>query len=435
MIGQTIEFGRLWWNGRMSGDELAALQVRKLRALIRHAYEHVPYYRAAFKSAEITPDDIRELKDLARIPVSAKGALREARERALVNGAPPAGCLRRPTSGSTGHPLTVYLTPAEDRARQLLQFRSLLWAGIRPHDRIAVIGPERERALGLNQRLGLFFSRNISPALSLERQICALRETRPSVLWAYPSMLRALLHALDGRLSRAARVRALITSAEMCDETLLEQVRRDQPGVEILNFYGAIEAGRIASECRTHRGLHVHADHVILECLCGDRPAAPGEPGEAVITLLDGYTMPFIRYRLGDLITTVDRPCSCGLAFPLIASPLGRTVDLIRLPSGEWRSPWPILFAVRRLAERIDRFRLVQDRLDRLRLEIVWQERPQPGEVAALHADLNEHLAPKVGLEIQSVTAIEDGARKSRLFVPLSEVATGSSPVANQGVL
>ena len=426
MIGQTIEFGRLWRNRRLSGEELAALQVRKLRALIRHAYEHVPYYRAVFNSAAIAPDDIRELKDLARIPVSAKGALREARDGALVNGAPPPGCLRRPTSGSTGHPLTVYLTPAEDRARQLLHFRSLLWAGIRPRDRIAVIGPERERVLGLNQRLGLFVSRNISPVLPVEEQIRVLRDTRPTVLWAYPSQLRALLHALDGRLSRAAKVRALITSAEMCDETLLAQVRGDQPGIEVLNFYGAVEAGRIASECRTHLGLHVHADHVILECLCGDRPAAPGEPGEAVITLLDGYTMPFIRYRLGDLITTVDRPCSCGLAFPLIAPPLGRTFDLIHLPSGEWRSPWPICFAVRRLAERIDRFRLIQDRLDHLRLEVVWRGRPGPDEAATLRADLEKHLegATAVELDIQSVPEIENDARKFRLFVPLSEAAS-----------
>lgn len=416
MISEVLEMGKLLSNCKLSPSALRVLQERKLRAVLRQAYDNVPYYRSLFSVGGLVPEDIRTVEDLKYIPITTKDDLRAAGvERTLAKGISLPSCSTFRSSGSTGKPFTVYFTPSEARRRRLLEFRTLLSMGVRPRDRLAILGPEEPYASRLHHRLGLYRTEVISLLLPTEEQIRLLQRLQPTVLWAYPTVLRALLQSIDYRLSEVICPRALITSAEVFDEVMKERLRADL-NVEMFNFYAAAEVGRIAAECSAHEGLHVVADHVLLECLVGDKPPGGGAPGVVVLTCLDSFAMPFIRYRLGDICARLDKLCSCGSSFPLISPPQGRERDMLRLPSGKLLSPMGLHLVLEGLPK-IEQFRFIQESVNHLVLQLVMQQHLPPHTRSQLQARLLAHLQEPVQVDIHLVDSIRDDARKFNTFI------------------
>lgn len=416
MIGELLEFRRLQRNWKLSPSDLATLQERKLRTVIRHAYENVPYYHSLFRSVGLSPEDIRSVEDLKYVPITTKKDLKAAGvKKIMTRGINPSSCIMLHTAGSTGKPFTIYLTHGELMIRRLIEFRALLSIGMCPRDRLSVLGPEHLHQTRFHQRLGFYRSQNISHFLPIEDQVRNLKEIHPTLLWAYPTVLRAVLHYLDYPLSKIIRPRILITSAEVFDEITKERIQADL-NPEMFNFYGAIEIGRIASECPSHEGLHVNADHLILECLNDDQPAGFEKPGEVVITTLNAFAMPFIRYRLGDICTIIEKRCSCGSSFPLIGPVQGRELDMVQLPSGKLLSPIGLHTILEKLAE-INQYRFIQKSPDHLVLKLLFHENPEEKLLLDIRSKLKEYLVEPVMIDIQIVDFIHEDALKFRSFI------------------
>jgi phenylacetate-CoA ligase len=416
MIGEALELRRLMNNRRLSPTELEAVRDRKLQAMIRHAYENVPYYRSLFQSVGLLPEDIRTVKDLQHIPITTKDDLRAAGvERITAKGIDLAACQVVHTSGTTGKPFAIHLTRRDLRARKLIEFRALLSIGFRPQDRLAVLGPAQPNAMRFHQRLGFYRSVNIPPTLSLDDQIDLLKLSRPTILWAYPTVLKALLCKVNYHLDTVVCPRMIITSAEVCDDMLKARIQGNLK-IEMLNFYAANEVGRIAAECLAHEGLHVTEDHVILECVNSRHPAEPGVSGEAVVTSLNALAQPFIRYRLGDVYKFTEKPCSCGSPFPLISPPLGRLDDAVKLPSGKIVSLWPFTFLLRKL-NRLEQYRIIQESAEHLVVELAFRGDPNDDALVQLRSRFMEHLGEPVRVDIQCVDGIRDETPKFRSFI------------------
>lgn len=195
------------------------------------------------------------------------------------------------------------------------------------------------------------------------------------------------------------------------------QIQEDLP-VEIFNFYSATEFGMIAAECRAHEGLHVHADHCILEYVREDgRPALPGELGIAVLTNLSGFAMPLIRYRLGDVGALRPECCSCGSSFPLIEHPLGRQDDMVRLPSGKILSALGLGMIVRDFGEMIVHYRFIQESVDRIVLQLVLRKGHCADTLSSIRRQVLAFLEDSIHLDIRVVDFIPEEARKFRKFV------------------
>jgi len=415
MIGELLELRQLLKNRRLSRDELTDLQNRKLREVTQHAYHNVPYYHELFNSVGLIPQDIRTAEDLKHIPITTRDDIRTAGvERMVANGVKLSSCNSVRTSGYTGKPLTAYITHSEAMTRRLLEFRGLNSIGFRPLDRLAVLG-EKQRRPRLHQRLGIYRSINISDTLPIEDQIQHLSSMQPTVLWAYPSSLRALLHFVNYRLSNLIRPRMLITSAEVFDEVMRERILNDLE-IEIFNFYGAYEIGRIAAECPAHEGLHINADHVILECLDGDKAVELGKPGIVVLTSLNAIAMPFIRYRLGDICTLTENECSCSSSFPLIGTPQGRENDMIMLPRGKIL-PSPEIGSILKNFNGINQFRIIQESIDHFVIQLVFGEHPQNQILSKISSRVMEYLGEQVRIEIRLVDFIEEEEGKFRIFI------------------
>ena len=416
MPNRVLELYRVLRHRYLPPAELRALQETKLRAIVGHAFEKVPYYRTLFESVGLTPQHVRTLEDLRRIPVTSKDALRAAGvEGALAKGVDPSSCQVSLTTGSTGKPFASYHDSRAAQTRTLVGFRALHTAGVRPRDRLVSLRPRSRRPSLLN-RLGLYRGYPIPQSATVEEQIRQLKSIQPTVLRIAPSKLRALLHHVNYRLSEVVQPRILITSSEVLDESLRTRVLADLD-VEFFNFYVSSEFAELASDCPAHEGLHVNADQLIIECLDDNgRPVEPGRPGVVVVTSLYGYAMPFIRYRLGDICTPIEGRCSCGSTLPLISAPLGKQDDVLRLPSGKILSPSNLAVIVRTV-DGVDQYRYTQESLDQLLLQLVLWKHPGEDRLAQVRKEVLEYLEEPVSFDVQIVDQLPEDKGKFRRFI------------------
>jgi phenylacetate-CoA ligase len=413
LSASTLELARLLAGRLPGGAELEAIRLRRLRRLVEYAWANVPYYRALWERAGFEPRDLRSVADLRRLPITTRDELRAAGPDGVGRGVDLAACRAARTSGSTGKPWTVYRTHGEHRLRRALEFRSMRCAGVEPRDVMASLGPLRDVPRSPLRWAGLYRTLQVSPLAAVGEQIRRLREIRPSVLWVYPSALRALLGD-GGTLASVIEPRMVITSAEPLDDLLRRRAGADDGRFVTRNFYGSVEIGRIAWQCAVGDGLHVNADSVILE-LEDDRDV-PGAGKSVVATNLLSHAMPFIRYRLGDLCEPLEGDCPCGAPLPRIKAPVGRDWDVIRLPSGRLLSPWGFNVYVRAL-DGLLQFRFVQTSLDRLRVLLRFSTPPAAGTLAAFREQLLRHVGEPMRIDLELVDAFEEGALKFRSFL------------------
>jgi phenylacetate-CoA ligase len=420
LIRNALELRKLQRNLKLSASELRALQESKLRLLVEHAYRNVPYYHSLFDDAGLRPGDIQSLDDLPLIPVSTREALQsEASDRRVDQTLNFAQLHKLETSGSSGKPLKVFVTPAEARTQRMVQFRALLEVGFQWRDRMVQLDFPVMLKPGLHERLGIFRADRIHRAAPPGVQYQRICQMNPSVLWAYPSGLEALCDHAGRPMYEWMQPRMVITSAEILPPALARRID-DELGAERFNFYGCIEVGRIAWECSTHQGLHINSDQLILECVRDGQPVSPGESGSIVVTALNAFGSPMIRYDLGDIGRLLKQACSCGSPFPLMGPPEGRIYELMVLPSGRTLTPFVINYWVSE-ASPGSYFRIIQHRRDHLEVLFVNKVEEEQLVAARLREKLERELSEPVQIDIRRVDNIPNDGPKYRSFIGIQK--------------
>jgi phenylacetate-CoA ligase len=416
MIRELLELRKALRNQKRTPYDLEALRERKLRAVIRNAYDHVPYYRSLFHEAGLSPEDIRTVEDLKKVPVTTKDDLRAAGlENRTARWADLSKCHKRVTSGSTGKPFAAHVTDSELKTLRMVQMAAVLSIGFGPRDRYAHVGGAQTFPRRLHHRLGMYRRKAFPISLPTEVLVRRLKEYQPTIVLATPSALRSLLHNLDYPLSRAIRPRIFISGGEVFDNMLKNRIA-DDLDAEWFDSYGAYECGQIAWECTRHEGLHVNSDYVILECLQGEEAVQREQTGTAIITNLFAFAQPFIRYKLGDLCRPLNRQCSCGRSLPLIDHPIGREEDMVKLPSGKLITANLFHYVLAKFTG-IDQWRVIQESEDRFVLKLVMPSQPDGEMLRQLKATVLEYLLEPVSVDIQVVDFMEEGKTKFRTFI------------------
>jgi phenylacetate-CoA ligase len=332
----------------LPAEEIRAIQLRRLKELLAHAYERCPFYRRRFEEAKLTPGEVKALEDLARLPTLEKREIQEHRDEMVASGWPSDDLVPNMTGGSTGHPLSFFLSQDRCRSRTAATLRHNRWAGWEVGDRAAWIwGAPRDRpVLTWKNRLRssllepmLFLDAGHITEDKLARFHEDLKQFRPKVILGYSRALVLFAKFLQAKGLTPTPPGAIITTAEVLepeDRTLLESVF----GCRVFNRYGCREVSMIASECDKHQGLHVMAEGLFVEVIRGDgTPAAPGETGQVLVTDLMNYAMPLIRYRIGDMAAWEPGACPCGRGLPRLRNISGRVTEFLigadgRLVSG-----------------------------------------------------------------------------------------------------
>jgi phenylacetate-CoA ligase len=404
------QFVRTAWavrrHPRASRAEVKAFQDAHLRRLVLHAYENVPYYRKLFDRNRLHPRHIRGTSDLDLIPISSKQAMRERPDQErLDRTVDQRRLLTVCTSGSTGEPFMVRRTWLEQAFRVLFWERCQRSFGLRLPERIMNVGRGRRGDPKDTKLVGrLLRAAGIHPTLSIdgivqppEEVVRRLETFRPHLIGALPSILCLTADYLLAQGRQDIRPRILSVGGEVL--TPLMRRRLTQAfGVAPVQTYASHEFPLMGWECGVSGELHTCDDGVILEVLRDGQPAAAGEEGEVVVTNLHAYAMPFIRYRLADLVTRGSDQCACGQPFSTIRAIQGRMNDYFSLPDGRRLHPYRILEKLLPEGDAwIRQYQLLQDRPDRIVMQIV-PSRPVTPE---LQERMARAISPLLGAGIE----------------------------------
>ncbi|HXJ79905.1 MAG TPA: hypothetical protein VMS64_14630 [Candidatus Methylomirabilis sp.] len=390
-------------------DEIAAFQEAHLRRLVDHAYESVPRYRTLFERHGLAPHHIRTLADLARIPLTSRRDLQEAPvENVVTRGVNAATLLAHRTSGSTGVPLTIRRTWCEERLASAFWMRALRDFGVRPwHSRASIGFPlaHNPRDWDVPQRIirrfGLYRTTRLDCRLPIAELVARLETRRPDVIVGSPGLLARIGQTMPRDQSRALRLRSVITGGEVLTPLLRRQITTTF-GAPVHDVYATHELGVIGWQCLQVGTFHVSDDSVIVEVLKDSRPARPGETGEVIVTRLHAFAMPFIRYRLGDLVTQGDGSCACGAPFSTLLTVQGRMLDYFPLAGGRLLHPYELVTVIVKHGVRwVGQYQLTQERPDRVVARVMPLATPSPEEVDALEQAARACLGPGIGFQVQ----------------------------------
>ena len=291
-------------------DEIAALQISRMRATLAHAYGAIPHYRRAFDAAGVHPDDLRELADLRRFPFTTKADLRAEYPFGMF--AVPRDRVARihASSGTTGKPTVVGYTQADLQVWAHCAARSLHAAGIRPGDRVHVSYGYGLFTGGLGVHYGVeALGAAVIPfgGGQTERQVQLIGDFQPDAICVTPSYMLAIADAFRaaGLDPAASSLRVGVFGAEPWTDAMRREIETTFR-IDAVDIYGLSEVmgPGVAQECvETKDGLHVWEDHFypeVIDPVTGE-VLPDGERGELVFTTLTKEATPVIRYRTRDL--------------------------------------------------------------------------------------------------------------------------------------
>jgi phenylacetate-CoA ligase len=406
---------------RGSVDELRALQLERLQWSLRHAYENVPHYRAAFDAQGLHPDDCRELADLARFPFTAKADLRENYPFGMF--AVPQDQVSRvhASSGTTGRPTVVGYTANDIRTWATVMARSIRASGGRPGDKVHIAYGYGLFTGGLGAHYGAeALGCTVIPVSGgmTERQVTLIRDFAPDVIMVTPSYMLAIVDEMErqGVDPRSTSLAVGIFGAEPWtnDMRLEMEQRLDMHAVDIYGLSEVMGPG-VANECvETKDGLHIWEDHFYPEVIDPDTGEVlpDGTEGELVFTSLTKEAMPVIRYRTRDLTRLLPGTARTMRRMEKIT---GRTDDMIIL-RGVNLFPTQIEELILRTPALSPHFQCVLSRTGRLDEMTVRVERRSDAAIdvaSAAGADLATLIKNTIGVSVTVAVLEPDGVERS----------------------
>jgi phenylacetate-CoA ligase len=396
-----------------SAAHIARWQEQKLVDMMRHAVTQVPFYR----DLGIEASTLCSAADLRRFPVLRKADIQRAGTRLIADGLDAARLHSSRTSGSSGEPTTTWFdAEAWLQGKYVLKLRRLLVrSGMAPGQRVLVVSESRPEELAALRRAAprggrLYRQEFVSIHSPMTEQLRALREFRPTSLYAFPSWLAELLDLARSAGEALPRVAVVYTSSEVLTAGLRDRIEVAF-GASVCDVYGSTEFKEIAWQCRAGR-YHVNFESVWIE----DLPEQ--EAGALVISTLANRAMPLLRFELGDRARAASGACDCGRASPALAAIEGREADVIELPGGGRLSPYVLTTAIER-DDAVIQYRIVECAPARFRVEIVASSSRTAVTDTALCRELSQIAGPGTRFDVVRLPKL-DRARsgKRSVFTP-----------------
>ena len=395
-------------------DEVRKDQWIRLKRLLVHAVENSSFYRERFAQAGISPENIYNWDDFAKVPVLTKDDIRTNQKAMIARNIPDEKLVPRKTSGSTGISLSFYVDEDSMQWKRACTIRHDRWAGWDIGERTGAIwgNPECYKNWRMWLR-NLLLSRNI-PLDTLKMDDSAmhrfhkqLRHKKPPLLFGHAHSLYLFARFLEKHCLNDIRPKGIISTAMVLHDFERETIE-SVFNCPVTNRYGCEEVSLIACECEAHKGLHVNMDTLVVECLRDGRQAKPGETGALVVTDLTNYGMPFIRYLVGDTARLANYTCSCGRSYPLIESLEGRIADYVQTPEGDYISGISLTENFAMVLDEVKQLQIVQDALDHLIFKVVRGESASDSSLSNDIARLvKQRFGPSMKHDIEYVDSIQ----------------------------
>jgi phenylacetate-CoA ligase len=420
----------------LTEERREAVRARAVRRLVLHASARVPYYRRLFRRHGIDPRSIRGPADLARVPVTSKEDLLAVPPTDLVaQGVDPDRLFTITTSGSTGQPLTIRRTWAEQKVTVLRAFGSLYREGVRPRDVRVTVSMARHRRGGTRSALRRLFTAmglgrrlHIDCCLPREEIIHRLRTVVPDHITGYSGALSDIAVGMTGADRAALNPRTIAGGSEVLTPGMRQAIRTAF-GTDPFDRYGCHELGLMAWECPAAREMHICRWGGIYEVLSDGRRAEAGETGRMIGTSLYSFAMPFLRYDVGDVVTAGGEACRCGARIPVLARVDGRTIHYFPLPDGDRVHAYEMVRVLLASAPWMLQYQIVQDGPRTLVIRLV--PRPDAGkpDCASVQAALQRAVGSRAVVRACLADEIKPDPRTGKfpVFVPVGASPAGQS--------
>ncbi len=319
-----------------SRDEIVALQNERLVKTVNHVYKNVPYYKKLMDEKGVTPDDIKSIEDLYKLPFLTKDDLREAYPYGLL-AVPLSEAVRiQSTSGTTGKRVVAFYTQHDIDMWDECCARAIVAAGGTKDDVVHVSygyglftgGP------GLNggsHKVGCLTLPMSSG--NTDRQIQFLCDLESTILCCTPSYAAYLGETINERgLKDKLKLKAGIFGAEAWSEEMRRDIEKSL-GIKAYDIYGLTEISGpgVSFECEAQTGMHINEDNFIAEIIDPNTGEVlpEGTKGELVFTSITKEAFPLLRYRTRDICVLTREKCPCGRTHVKMSKPMGRSDDML----------------------------------------------------------------------------------------------------------
>ena len=405
------------WNEEfecMPVEEIEKFQARKLKETVARAQERIPFYQKKFKEAGVSPDDIKNIQDISRFPLTEKNDLRDNYPFDLC--AVPMKELVRihASSGTTGKPVTGPYTAADLNQWTECMARNFWAAGVRQDDIVqnAYGYGLFTGGLGFHQGASRIGSTVVPTSSGMtERQITLMQDFKSTVLCSTPSYALTIAEKADdmGVDIRKLPLRVGIFGAEPWTIGMRNEIER-RMGIVAMEAFGLTELGGpgLAFDCEKQDGLHINEDHFLAEVVDPKtfKPVPLGEKGELIFTSLQRQAMPMIRYRTKDITSLRREECECGRTLLKMEKIYGRTDDMLII-SGVNVFPSQIESLLLQIPEVEPQYVLVVRKkgyLDHLTVRVeakheIYNE--GPAKEAEVEAKIADYIKSNIGISVR----------------------------------
>ena len=413
----AVERALPFWDPRW----IERLQRRRVRAIARHAYATVPFYRRAMAERGLVPDDIRDVADLAQLPLLESAHVRRHVADFLSSEYDVASLHVLESSGSSSHVRARVYWDALTIVHKLAHTardRAVL-------DRLVAGGDARRRLYiflddGATMTLLSWWDAAtmlpraersvLRPDQPFEAALERLRTLKPDVVFSFGSYADGFFRFVQSRGLKFPVPRVWMYGGDALDpggRALIE----NEYGCTTYSTYQTVETGRLGFQCEERAGFHLNVDLCAVRLVDEQgRPVPPGQEGEVVISNLHNRAMVLLNYRLGDRAVLSREPCPCGRSLPVIDYIAGRTTEVIQLGGGREISSFVVRNLFRRELERALQVQIVHAQPGRF----TWRLVPfSAADRAPLAEGLVERgrqmFGPDVDIGVEFVEAIAFG--------------------------
>ena len=383
----------------LSSEELQEIQDQALSRLISHAYNHVPYYNQLLPAVSVIKNGKVDLSNFENIPILTKDIIRQEGKRMYSDDCKYRKAYPNSSGGSTGQPVVLL----QDRDYQAWSFAGRflynLWTGKDIGEtEIKLWGSERDilegsEKLSTRIRRWIFNTEILSTyrmsKSDMHKHVKRLNKVRPKMLWAYTDSMFKLSQFVESEKLTVYAPGGIVCTTS----ALLPEVRNHIEktfGCNVFNQYGSREVGPVSAECPAQEGMHILTPLQKIEILDNQQqPVQNDDMGELIVTNLRNYSMPLIRYQIGDTARYSQKQCSCGRKFPLLKEVSGRVFSHFIKKDGSlvhaqffvallFFKPW------------VREFKITQKKHDFIELLIANEGQPDKNDIKAITSKIKQ---------------------------------------------
>lgn len=409
-----------WW----SPSDIRELQNEKFRNLIKHTYESVPYYYEMFRQLKLTPSDFKSTDDIQKLPILDKETIkRNFPDKIVSSNVDLKTLISGFSSGSTGEPFQYMMSKKEKTLKWASFFRFWKWAGYDFGMKYVNLTGYPHFAFKKSKFLSTVEGKlmRVLPLLPFEMNqrnitdyIRKIFDFNPEIIRGYTSSITYLAKYLEEHQLYMNLLAVLVTG-----ETLTEAQRRLIERVfncKIFNGYGG-EGMEIFAECERHEGMHVNDENIFVEIIRDNERVFTGTVGRIVLTNLNNYAMPFIRYDIKDAASFSSRKCSCGRGLTLVKNMEGRLADILVTSNGKILVVH-FFTGLFEFVQEVKNFQVVQSSLNEITIRIVKEKTYCLRNEKYILKEIQRYVGDEVKLNLQYVEEIEKTRTgKRRLFI------------------